>query len=184
MPRLTLNGQPVNMALPPEMPLLWALRDAANLTGAKYGCGTGHCGACTVLVDGQAQRSCQLPIGTLEGAAITTIEGLSADRTHPVQQAFAAANVSQCGYCIPGMVLTAAALLERNPRPADADIDAAMTNICRCGVQPRLRAAIRLAARVRAGEERIAAATPSGVDPANAARAAPSLAPSETERKD
>lgn len=175
MSRFTVNGQAVQYRLDPQTPLLWALRDASNLTGTKYGCGVGQCGACTVHIDGNAVRSCQVPIGTIEGSLVTTIEALSPDRSHPVQQAFAQANVSQCGFCVPGMIMAAAALIERNARPTDADIDAAITNLCRCGIYPRLRAAIRLAARVRSGGTPIASAPPPGIDRADAARAVPAL---------
>lgn len=175
MSRFTVNGQAVHYALDPETPLLWALRDASNLTGTKYGCGTGQCGACTVNIDGNAVRSCTVAIGGLEGSLVTTIEALSPDRSHPVQQAFASLNVSQCGFCIPGMIMAAAALIERNAQPTDADIDAAMTNLCRCGIYPRLRPAIRLAARIRAGRETVAGAPPPGIAPADAARAVPAL---------
>jgi isoquinoline 1-oxidoreductase alpha subunit len=177
MPRFTVNGQPVHYRMDPRTPLLWALRDASNLTGTKYGCGTGHCGACTVHIDGRATRSCQVTIADIEGSFVTTIEALSRDRSHPVQQAWVAASVPQCGYCQSGMIMAAAALLERNPRPSDADIDAAITNICRCGTYPRIRQAIRLAAAARAGREQLAAAPPPGVDPDDAARAVPALSP-------
>lgn len=175
MSRFTVNGQAVHFALEPGTPLLWALRDASNLTGTKYGCGAGQCGACTVHVDGNAVRSCQVAIGGLEGSLVTTIEALSPDRSHPVQQAFAHLGVSQCGFCIPGMIMAAAALIERNANPTDADIDAAMTNLCRCGIYPRLRPAIRLAARVRAGAQTIAGAPPPAIDRGDAARAVPAL---------
>ena len=138
---MTVNGEAVRFHLDPETPLLWALRDAANLTGAKYGCDSRDCGACTVIVDGQALLSCAATIGSLEGADIITIEGLSSDRGHPVQQAWAAEQVSQCGYCEPGMILAIAALLKSSPSPTDAEI-AALPNICRCGAQPRIRRAI------------------------------------------
>jgi isoquinoline 1-oxidoreductase alpha subunit len=151
MSRLTVNGQPIQYRMDPRTPLLFALREASNLTGSKHGCGTGHCGACTVHVDGRAVRSCQVAIGDLEGSLVTTIEGLAQNRSHPVQQAFLANMVVQCGFCIPGMVMTIAALLDRAERPSDADIDAAVTNICRCGIYPRLREAIRGAVVARAG---------------------------------
>ena len=173
--RFTVNGQPVQYRMDPETPLLWALRDASNLTGTKYGCDTGECGACTVNIDGQAVRSCTMPIGRLEGSAITTIEGLSPDRGHPVQQAWVAGWAVQCGFCTTGMVMAAAALIDRNPAPTDAEIDAAITNICRCGTYPRIREAIRAAGRARAGGEPIVAAPPPRVDPADAARAVPAL---------
>lgn len=177
MTKFTVNGQPVHYLMDPETPLLWALRDASNLTGTKYGCGTGHCGACTVNVDGNAVRSCRIPIGQLEGSFVTTIEALSRDRSHPVQQAWVADSVPQCGYCQSGMIMAAAILLDKNPNPSDADIDQAMTNICRCGTYPRIREAIRKAARAKAGQERIAGAPPPGIDPADAAREIPSLRP-------
>jgi isoquinoline 1-oxidoreductase subunit alpha len=176
MTRFTVNGQAVHYRIDPATPLLWALRDASNLTGTKYGCGAGLCGACTVHIDGLAVRSCQVPIAALEGSFVTTIEALSRDRSHAVQQAWIAENVSQCGYCQPGMVMAAAALLDANPNPTDAEIDAAITNLCRCGTYPRVRRAIRRAARVMAGET-IAAAPPPGIDPADAARAVPALRP-------
>ncbi len=152
MTKFTVNNQPVEYLIDPETPLLWALRDVSNLTGTKYGCGTGECGACTVDIDGAAIVSCRVSIGACEGRFVTTIEGLSRDRSHPVQQAFAARNVSQCGYCIPGIIMAASVLLKRAPAPTDADIDAAITNICRCGIYPRLRGAIRRAARAAGGE--------------------------------
>ncbi|KPF73500.1 isoquinoline 1-oxidoreductase [alpha proteobacterium AAP81b] len=171
MTKFTVNGNPVQFMMPAETPLLWALRDAANLTGTKYGCGAGLCGACTVHIDGAAQRSCQVPIGSIEGSFVTTIEGLSDDRSHPVQQAWIAEQVPQCGYCQSGMIMAVAALLAKNPRPSDAEIDAGVTNLCRCGTYPRIRKAIHRAAR---GE------TESGVPgpettPEEAARLAPSL---------
>jgi isoquinoline 1-oxidoreductase alpha subunit len=175
MTRLTVNGQPIHYRLDPETPLLWALRDASNLTGTKYGCGTGHCGACAVNVDGRAVRSCQVPIGRLEGSFVTTIEALSRDRSHPVQQAWVADSVPQCGYCQSGLIMAAAALIDRNPAPSDEEIDAAITNICRCGTYPRLREAIRRAGRVKNGEEQLSAAPPPGIDPADAARQVPAL---------
>ena len=177
MTKFTVNGQPVHYLLDPATPLLWALRDASNLTGSKYGCGTGHCGACTVHVDGKPVRSCLVPIGRLEGSFVTTIEGLSRDRSHPVQQAWVAESVPQCGYCQSGMIMAAAALIDRNPAPTDADIDAAITNICRCGTYSRIRGAIRRAARMKSGQERIVAAPPPGIDPKDAARATPALRP-------
>ena len=173
--RFIVNGQPVQYRMDPDTPLLWALRDASNLTGTKYGCGTGDCGACTVNIDGNAVKSCLVRIGQLEGSLVTTIEALSRDRSHPVQQAWVAEQVPQCGYCQSGMIMAAAALLDKNPSPTDADIDAAITNLCRCGTYPRIREAIRRAARVKAGAERLAAAPPPGIDPADAARAVPGL---------
>ena len=173
--RFTVNGQPVQYRIDPATPLLWALRDASNLTGTKYGCGSGDCGACTVHIDGNAVRSCQVTVAEVEGSLVTTIEALSSDRSHPVQQAWVAEQVPQCGYCQSGMIMAAAALLDRNANPSDAEIDAAITNICRCGTYPRIREAIRRAGRVKAGRERIAAAPPPGIDPADAAREVPAL---------
>jgi len=148
---LTVNGH--TLALPehasdPAMPLLWALRDGLNLTGTKFGCGVAACGACTVHVDGQPVRACVTPLEAVAGKAITTIEGLApAGQPHPAQLAWLAEQVPQCGYCQSGMLMAAAALLARNKAPSDADVDAAMTNLCRCGTYPRVRAAIKLAAR-------------------------------------
>lgn len=175
MTKFTVNDRPVQYKMDPQTPLLWALRDGSNLTGTKYGCGTGHCGACTVDIDGIAVKSCQISIAATEGRFVTTIEALSQDRSHPVQQAWAARNVPQCGYCQSGMILAAAALLRKNNNPADADIDRAITNICRCGTYPRIRDAIKLAGRIMRGEARIAAAPPPGITPADAARIVPAL---------
>jgi isoquinoline 1-oxidoreductase alpha subunit len=175
MTRFTVNGQPVEYRMNPQTPLLWALRDASNLTGTKYGCDGGECGACTVHIDGRAVRSCAIRIADLEGSFVTTIEALSRDRSHPVQQAWVAESVPQCGYCQSGMIMAAAALIDRNPSPTDEEIDAAITNICRCGTYPRIREAIRRAGRVKTGQEQIAAAPPPGVDPADAAREVPAL---------
>jgi isoquinoline 1-oxidoreductase alpha subunit len=180
MTALTVNNQPIRYALDPETPLLWALRDASNLTGTKYGCGAGDCGACTVDIDGRAVRSCQVTIGQIEGSFVTTIEALSRDRSHPVQQAWVAEGVVQCGFCQSGMIMAVAVLLKSNPRPSDADIDAAITNICRCGTYSRVRRAIHHAAAAIRGEETIVAAPPPGIDPADAARAVPGLTPSLT----
>ncbi|MDZ3832903.1 MAG: (2Fe-2S)-binding protein [Sphingopyxis sp.] len=177
MTRFSVNDRPVEYRMEPETPLLWALRDASNLTGTKYGCGTGECGACTVDIDGEAIRSCLVTIAECEGRFVTTIEGLSRDRSHPVQQAWVAEQVPQCGFCQSGMIMAATALLRSNSNPSDAEIDAAMTNICRCGTYPRIRAAIRLAGRVLRGEERIAAAPPPGIRPEDAAREVPALRP-------
>ncbi len=175
--RFTVNNQPVAYRMDPATPLLWALRDASNLTGTKYGCGTGDCGACTVDIDGKAVRSCQVTIGAIEGSFVTTIEGLSRDRGHPVQQAWVAEQVPQCGYCQPGMIMAVAVLLKNNPHPSDAEIDAGVTNICRCGTYNRVRRAIHRAAAAIAGGEPIVAAPPPGIDPADAARAVPALTP-------
>ena len=141
MSSMTINGEPLRFLLGGDTPLLWALRDAANITGAKHGCDSGDCGACVVLVDGQAVKSCQVTIATLEGAEVMTIEGLGDGRTNGVQQAWLAEQVSQCGYCEPGLILSVVALLRTNPRPTDAELDALPT-ICRCGIGPRLKKAI------------------------------------------
>jgi len=144
---LTINGQPVSLDVDPEMPLLWALRDVAGLTGTKFGCGKALCGACSVHVDGQVVRSCVLPVSAAADKNVTTIEGLAENGDHPVQVAWRALNVPQCGYCQSGQIMSAAALLERNPNPSDSDIDVAMSgNICRCGTYTRIRAAIHRAA--------------------------------------
>lgn len=155
MTRFTVNGQPVAYKMDPRTPLLWALRDASNLTGTKYGCGTGECGACIVDVDGQMRFACQETIGALEGTFVTTIEGLSKDRSHPVQQALIAANVPQCGYCIPGIVMAASVLLRENRNPTEQDIKDGIPNICRCGIYPRLIDAIDRAARFARGDETV-----------------------------
>jgi isoquinoline 1-oxidoreductase alpha subunit len=175
MSSMTVNGRPVRFDLAPETPLLWALRDAANLTGTKYGCGVGDCGACMVLVDGEALRSCLITIAEAEGRYITTIEGLSRDRSHPVQQALVAEQAIQCGFCTPGIVIAAAALLDRNAAPSDAEIEAAIPNLCRCGVYPRLVRAIQRAGRVARREETLSAAPAPGIDPEDAAAAVPAL---------
>jgi isoquinoline 1-oxidoreductase subunit alpha len=146
-----VNGTDRSFDGDPEMPLLWYLRDDLRLTGTKYGCGAGLCGACTVHVDGLAVRSCQTPVRTLQNKRVTTIEGLSADGTHQVQRAWAALNVAQCGYCQTGQIMSAAALLTRIASPSDQDIDRAMAgNICRCGTYQRIRAAVKAAAKERA----------------------------------
>jgi isoquinoline 1-oxidoreductase alpha subunit len=183
MTSFTVNGQPVHYRMDPATPLLWALRDASNLTGTKYGCGTGHCGACTVHVDGNPVRSCRVPIRELEGSFVTTIEGLSRDRSHPVQQAFAANMVVQCGYCIPGVIMAAAALVDRNDSVTDEQIEGAVTNLCRCGIYPRLKEAIRRAIRIKNGQEQVVAAPAPGVAPDEAARTVPSIRPSAGPRR-
>jgi isoquinoline 1-oxidoreductase alpha subunit len=177
MTKLTVNNQPVQYRLDPQTPLLWALRDASNLTGAKYGCGTGDCGACTVDMDGRAVKSCQMTLAASEGSFVTTIEGLSRDRSHPVQQAFAQERVPQCGFCTTGMIMAVAVLLKAIPNPTDEQIDMAIDNLCPCGTFPRVRRAIRLAQRVIDGKERIAAAPPPGILPSDAAHAVPALTP-------
>ena len=143
---MTVNGEGVEYKLDPDMPLLWALREASNLTGTKYGCDSRDCGACTVIVDGHAVMSCGVTLGELENATITTIEGLSANGTHPVQQAWIAEQVTMCGYCEPGFIMGIAALLEASPSPSDEQI-AALPNICRCGAYSRIRKAIARAAQ-------------------------------------
>jgi len=147
MIKLTVNGKTHDLDVEGDTPLLWAIRDDVGLTGTKFGCGVGACGACTVLLDGEPMRSCMLPMSAVAGKSITTIEGLSADKSHPVQKAWIAESVPQCGYCQSGMILAAAALLQRKPHPTDAEIDSAMTNICRCGTYDRVRKAIHRAAR-------------------------------------
>jgi isoquinoline 1-oxidoreductase alpha subunit len=152
MPALSLvvNGAPVSLdKIDPQMPLLWMLRETLRLTGTKYGCGLGQCGACTVLIDGASVRSCLIPVASAAGKSITTIEGLSRDSSHPVQRAWIAEQVAQCGYCQSGQILSAVALLARNSDPSDEDIDAAMAgNLCRCGTYQRIRRAIHQAARL------------------------------------
>lgn len=175
MSSMTVNGRPVRFDMDPETPLLWALRDAANLTGTKYGCGVGDCGACMVIVDGEALRSCLITIAEAEGRVITTIEGLSRDRSHPVQQAMVAEQAIQCGFCTPGIVLAAAALIERNPAPTKQDIEEAVPNLCRCGVYPRLVRAIQRAGRVARRQEVISAAPAPGISADDAARAVPAM---------
>jgi isoquinoline 1-oxidoreductase alpha subunit len=147
---MTVNGQALHYRLDPQTPLLWALRDASNLTGTKHGCDDGTCGACTVIVDGRAERSCVVPIAALEGATVTTIEGLSQDRAHPVQQAWLAEQVGQCGFCEPGFIMAVAALLQSSSQPSAEQV-AALPNQCACGIQPRvLRAVARAAQLLRA----------------------------------
>ncbi len=143
---LIVNGMAHTVDAEPDTPLLWVLRDSLKLTGTKYGCGIAQCGACTVLIDGQAARSCMMPLSAAVGRAITTIEGLSLDGSHPVQLAWVEFDVPQCGYCQSGQIMAAVSLLKKSPRPTDAEIDANMTNICRCGTYPRIRQAIHRAA--------------------------------------
>ena len=144
---LSVNGKSYEVDVEPDTPLLWVLRDTIGLTGTKYGCGIAQCGACTVHLDGVAARSCQVPVGTLGNRPVTTIEALARnDKLHPVQQAWLDLDVPQCGYCQSGMIMAVAALLKQNPKPTDAEIDAAITNICRCGTYQRVRAAIHAAA--------------------------------------
>jgi isoquinoline 1-oxidoreductase alpha subunit len=147
MAKFNINGKAVDLKVDPETPLLWALREQAGLTGTKYGCGIGQCGACSVHVNGEVQRSCKIRVGDIKPTdRIVTIEGLSSNASHPVQRAWAALNVPQCGYCQSGQIMAAAALLKTTPKPTDDEIEAAMTNICRCGTYQRIRAAIQRAA--------------------------------------
>ena len=170
MARMTVNQRPLELAL----------RDAANLTGTKYGCGVGDCGACMVLVDGAALRSCLVTIAEAEGREVTTIEGLSRDRSHPVQQALVAEQAIQCGFCTPGIAMAAAALLARNPAPGVEEIKAAIPNLCRCGVYPRLVRAVERAGRIMRREEPGAPVPAPGTTPEDAARAVPALRVDET----
>ncbi len=143
--QLNINGQTQNIDVEPNMPLLWAIREVVGLTGTKYGCGVAQCGACTVYMNGESVRSCSIPVSAVGAAKITTIESLSKDNTHPVQKAWIALDVPQCGYCQSGQVMAAAALLKRIPKPTDADIDNAMSNICRCGTYQKIRDGIHVA---------------------------------------
>jgi len=147
MPKLNINGRVRDVQVEADTPLLWVIREQIGLTGTKYGCGVAQCGACSVHLNSQVVRSCALPVGNVKATdKIVTIEGLSADRSHPVQKAWAAVDVPQCGYCQSGQIMAAAALLARNSKPTDKDIDEAMTNICRCGTYQRIRAAVHMAA--------------------------------------
>lgn len=149
MVSLTINGKTQQFDVPDDMPLLWVIRDIAGLTGTKFGCGMAQCGACTVHIDGAPLRACVMPVGAAAGKSITTIEGLSADASHPVQRAWAELDVVQCGYCQSGQIMSAVALLKAKPAPTDADIDAALSgNICRCGTYQRVRAAVHRAAEL------------------------------------
>lgn len=145
--QLNINGKSHQVDVEPDTPLLWAIREQVGLTGTKYGCGVAQCGACSVHLNGEVVRSCSIPVSAIKATdKITTIEGLSRDNSHPVQKAWAAIDVPQCGYCQSGQIMAAAALLQKNPKPTDKDIDEAMTNICRCGTYHRIRAAIHIAA--------------------------------------
>jgi isoquinoline 1-oxidoreductase alpha subunit len=146
MTTIEVNGTARHVDIEPDTPLLWVLRDVIGLTGTKFGCGIAQCGACTVHIDGNPMRSCSVPIGTLDGAKITTIEGLSPDNSHPVQRAWIAEDAPQCGYCQSGQIMAAVSFLKEFPDPTDADIDANITNICRCGTYERMRRAIHRAA--------------------------------------
>jgi len=151
--KLTVNGQTQTVDTAPDTPLLWVLRDQLNLVGTKYGCGIGMCGACTVHLNGQAVRSCQLPVSAIAGQKIVTIEGLAANASHPLQKAWVELDVPQCGYCQAGQIMSAAALLANNPHPSDSDIDGAMTgNLCRCATYVRIRQGIHRAAELSAGK--------------------------------
>jgi isoquinoline 1-oxidoreductase alpha subunit len=147
---LIVNGSAYTVDLEPETPLLWVLRDSLKLTGTKFGCGIAQCGACTVLIDGQATRSCSVALSDVTGKTVTTIEGLSAEGTHPVQLAWIEFDVPQCGYCQSGQIVAAVALLKQKPKPTDVDINREVTNICRCGTYPRIRVAIHRAAELQA----------------------------------
>jgi isoquinoline 1-oxidoreductase alpha subunit len=154
MAKLNINGTPHDVQVESDTPLLWVIREHVGLTGTKYGCGIAQCGACTVHIDGVAVRSCSLPVSAVEGKQITTIEGLAQNGTmHPVQKAWAAVDVPQCGYCQSGQIMAAAALLMKNSNPSDNDIDYAMTNICRCGTYQRIREAVHLAAGTSTGRK-------------------------------
>jgi aerobic-type carbon monoxide dehydrogenase small subunit (CoxS/CutS family) len=154
MIKVTINGQAQDVDVAGDTPLLWVLRDTLGLTGTKYGCGKALCGACTVHIDGTPARACVTPVESVAGKSITTIEGLSSNRSHPVQQAWIELDVPQCGYCQSGQIMAAVALLAKTPKPSDEDIDSAMSgNICRCGTYPRIRKAIHRAAELAAGKE-------------------------------
>ena len=155
MLQLNVNGQVHSVDMAPDTPLLWVLRDGLKLTGTKYSCGIAVCGACVVLLDGKPLRSCVTPVSAVTGKTITTIEGLSKDRSHPVQQAWIAKEVPQCGYCQSGQILTAAALLAGNPDPTEAEIEQAMSKVlCRCGTYPRIRSAVTKAVKLAAGKDK------------------------------
>jgi isoquinoline 1-oxidoreductase alpha subunit len=148
--KFSVNGKPAEFDGPDDVPLLWVVRENLGLTGSKFGCGVGMCGACTMHIDGVATRTCIMPIASVAGSHVTTIEGLSHGASHPVQKAWVELDVPQCGYCQSGMIMAAASLLKQQPRPSDQDIDAGMTNLCRCATYVRIRAAIRLAAEIAA----------------------------------
>lgn len=163
--KLNINGAVRNVDVEPEMPLLWALRDALGLTGTKYGCGIAQCGACTVYLNGQPARSCSIPVSAAANMKITTIEGLSKNASHAIQKAWIDLDVPQCGYCQSGQVMAAAALLDSKPKPTDADIDEAMSNICRCGTYQRIRDAIHIAAGQKKLADVLASYEPVNVNP-------------------
>jgi isoquinoline 1-oxidoreductase alpha subunit len=154
MAQLNINGRVHNVQVEPETPLLWVIREQVGLTGTKYGCGVAQCGACSVHINGEVARSCSIRVGDVKvGDNIVTIEGLSDTSSHPVQKAWLAIDVPQCGYCQSGQIMAAAALLKKNPKPTDVDIDEAMTNICRCGTYQRIRAAVHIAAGMPSGDK-------------------------------
>lgn len=153
MTEFKINGENVSVDVEDDTPLLWVIRDTLGLTGTKYGCGIGQCGACTVHLNGKAVRSCSIPVVDANGAEITTIEGLSDDASHPVQRAWVIEQVPQCGYCQSGMIMAAAAFLKNTPEPKDEDVDAGIANICRCGTYPRIRRAVHLAAGISREED-------------------------------
>jgi isoquinoline 1-oxidoreductase alpha subunit len=153
MVTIRVNGKVHELDIEPETPLLWVLRDELNLTGTKFGCGIAQCGACTVHIDGLAQRSCVLQVSAVQGKQVTTIEGLSPDAGHPVQQAWITEDVPQCGYCQSGQIMAAAAFLKTHPRPTEAEIDAGLTALCRCGTYPRIKKAVQRAAALAAGSK-------------------------------
>ena len=184
MVAMTVNGRPLDFDMDPRTPLVHALRDAANLTGTKFGCGNGDCGACIVHVDGAPLRSCLITLAESEGRIITTIEGLGADRTQPVQQALVAEQAIQCGFCTPGIVMAASALLRQNRSPSVDEIKAALPNICRCGIYPRLVEAIERAGRVARRSETITAAPTSGISTEDAARSVPAIRPVAPARRE
>ncbi len=181
MTRFTVNDRPVQFLMDPETPLLWALRDAANLTGTKYGCGNGDCGACTVIIDGEAIRSCLVSIAEVEGRFVTTIEALSGDRSHPLQQAMVAEGAIQCGFCTPGFVMAGAALLARNPRAGRDEIAQAVRNLCPCGAGPRIIRAIERAGRAMRRRENLETLPAPGIDPAEAAQTVPAISAAPAE---
>ena len=153
MAKLNINGKVRDVEVESDTPLLWVIREQIGLTGTKYGCGVAQCGACSVHVNGEVRRSCSIPVGSIKGTdKIVTIEALSANRSHPVQKAWLAVDVPQCGYCQSGQIMAAAALLRKKPQPTDKDIDEAMANICRCGTYQRIREAVHLAAKMQTAE--------------------------------
>ncbi len=148
-----LNGNPTTVDVPPDMPVLWVLRDVLDMKGTKFGCGASLCGACTVIVDGRAQRTCRMPVSSIAGGNVTTVEGLSLDGTHPVQLAWQEIDVPQCGYCQAGQIMATAAFLDENPRPSDEQIDQGIRNLCRCATYTRIRAAVHRAAEIQSSTD-------------------------------